>query len=517
MAMVATAITGMIALRTITYKDNIRYNREGAMTSPKTRLFLAVLVILLGLATPTSASITWNPKQLPVSITPGTLQVVKVQFSTDTDLSNATVRIVPELAPFISSDVTSFSQLHAGNLYDLTLFVSLPRIFMGAGVQGTIHVLDTRANATISQPLPISIAAVPPAQTIAAAPIVVALPSSDRIATDSELDTVEAFVNDEVDVLFAPSADDTTINTVVQGINGVFLGSVPALRYFQILVSPTDFNGLSALVNALEQNPAVISANFHVIYKPLLFPADPGADLSYVPALINLPQAWDITTGVRSFANGSQLKIGVVDTVFDYNHADLAANIAYHTQNNAPLSASQHGTRIASIIGAVANNGIGIAGVTWNSSLYLYSAGTATGGLDSALLSQYAAQAVSDQVRVVNWSIGGGCSICTSKDLAQIAQDQKAYSQLFGVAGKNVLWVMAAGNAGAPLQHSTAGVASTFSNVVVASAVDSSGTLASFSDYGAGVIAGPGVEVYSDIPGGGVRQRHLLRVSYLLR
>src|SRR6266853_5485901 len=78
-----------------------------------------------------------------------------------------------------------------------------------------------------------------------------------------------------------------------------------------------------------------------------------------------------------------------------------------------------NGTRVASIIGAVANNNIGIAGVMWNSSLYLYSAGTATGGLDSTLLTQYASQAISDQVRVVNWSIGADCVKCTAKDLTQ--------------------------------------------------------------------------------------------------
>lgn len=473
------------------------------MSSSKTRLFLAVFIIFLGLATSTWASITWNPNQLAVGITPGTLQVVRVQFSTDTDLSNATVRIVPELAPFISSDVTSFSQLNVGNQYELTLMVSLPRAFMSAGVQGTIHILDKNTNATISQPLPISITAVPPAQTAASAPTTVALPSNDRISSDPDLHTAAAFVNDEVDVLFASSADSSTIDSVAHAINGAFLGSVPALHYYQILVNPTDFNGLLGLINTLEQNSAVASANFHFIYKPLLFPADPGADLSYSPALINLAKAWDITTGVRAFSNGNQLKIGVIDTVFDYNHVDLMANIAYHTQNNAAISSSQHGTRVASIVGAVANNNIGIAGVMWNSSLYLYSAGTAAGQNDGALLTQRISQAIADQVRVVNWSIGGGCSVCTAKDLAAIAGDQKTYLQLFGGAGKNVLWVMAAGNDSAPLQQTSAEVADLLSNVIAVSAVDSSGSLASFSDYGVGVIAAPGVEVYSDIPGGG--------------
>ena len=428
--------------------------------------------------------------------------MVHAQFSSDVDVSNAAVWIVPELAAFVSSDLKSFSLLHAGNSYELTLFVSLPRGFTDAGLQGTVHIRDKKTNTTISRPLPISITAVPPAQTAAATPTTVALPSDDRISTDAQLHFAAAFVNDEVDILFASSVNNKTIDDVAHGIIGAFLGSVPAVRYYQILVHPTDFGGLLGIIITLEQNPAVSVANFHFIYKTLVFPADPGADLSYDPAQNDLPHAWDITTGVRALPDGSPLKIGVIDTVFDYNHSDLAANIAFHTQNNTLLSASQHGTRVASIIGAVANNNIGIAGVMWNSSLYLYSAGTATGGNDGALLVQRVSEAIGDQMRVVNWSIGGGCSACTAQDLAALALYQKQYSQLFGVAGKNVLWVMAAGNDGAPLKNSTAQLANTLSNVVAASAVDSSGTLASFSDYGAGVIAAPGVEVYSDIPGG---------------
>lgn len=55
------------------------------------RLLLALSVISLGLATPALASIRWNPMQLQMSIIPGTIQVVTVQFSTDTEISGASV------------------------------------------------------------------------------------------------------------------------------------------------------------------------------------------------------------------------------------------------------------------------------------------------------------------------------------------------------------------------------------------------------------------------------------------
>ena len=84
--------------------------------------------------------------------------------------------------------------------------------------------------------------------------------------------------------------------------------------------------------------------------------------------------AWDISTG------SSSIVVAVIDEGVDVNHADLQANMvagydavtADPTPGGIPGNANStdgHGTCCAGIIAAVGNNGIGVAGVTWNSKI----------------------------------------------------------------------------------------------------------------------------------------------------
>jgi len=415
------------------------------MSSRKVRLFLVVLFTVFGLAIPISGdeqadkplsqgcevqsddvheqpeckegpvSVTWNPERLEITSTPGTLRTVSVEFSANKNVLDAEVWIAPELRKFITSDVNSFSKLQAGTSYELSLVVSLPREIMDSGLRGSIRIRDKETHKSLPGRLPVSIIAVPPARTVANAPTTVADPTNERISTDVALSTT-AFVNDEIDIFFAPTADNVAIDTLASSINGLFIGSIPDLRFYQLLVSPTDFNGLTALINTVKQNPAVSFVTPNVMLSSFAAPNDPGTAKSYAPALINAPLAWDITTGVKKLNDGSDLKIGAIDGVFDFTNADLAANIAFYTDNNVPLlMGGDHGTRVASIIGAVANNNIGIAGMMWNASLYLYSAGLACQPkvpwfpalgqgcyMDWPRMLLDMDQAINDQVRVVN-------------------------------------------------------------------------------------------------------------------
>ena len=91
---------------------------------------------------------------------------------------------------------------------------------------------------------------------------------------------------------------------------------------------------------------------------------------STVCNLIDLPQAWDITTGSTS------VMVGVIDTGIDGTHEDLSGVIDvslsrdFITGSTLPISYSYdyngHGTKVAGIIGAKGNNNKGICGVCWN-------------------------------------------------------------------------------------------------------------------------------------------------------
>ncbi|HWX74470.1 MAG TPA: S8 family serine peptidase, partial [Solirubrobacteraceae bacterium] len=112
------------------------------------------------------------------------------------------------------------------------------------------------------------------------------------------------------------------------------------------------------------------------------------------PALAATPFADDGATDAWSLTRGSaSIVIGEVDTGVDYEHPDLAANIWSNPGGIggcAPLTHgfdvlggaleacnprdedttySGHGTYVAGIMGAVGNNGVGIAGTNWETTI----------------------------------------------------------------------------------------------------------------------------------------------------
>lgn len=141
-------------------------------------------------------------------------------------------------------------------------------------------------------------------------------------------------------------------------------------------------------------------------------PNDPKYEEQWSLPLIKMPQAWYIEKGNRDVV------IAIVDSGIDYRHDDLAQKIwvnpgeipendidddgngyiddvhgwdftdAPNLQaegdflegDNEPIDESGHGTHVAGIAGAMPNNGIGIAGVAWNSSLMAVRAGLSVGG-----------------------------------------------------------------------------------------------------------------------------------------
>lgn len=82
---------------------------------------------------------------------------------------------------------------------------------------------------------------------------------------------------------------------------------------------------------------------------------------------INVEGAWEISTG-------SGVTIAIVDKGIDSSHPDISSNIhllSYDAKNNISPSTtvSNHGTLVAGIAGAVANNNAYVAGVAYNAKL----------------------------------------------------------------------------------------------------------------------------------------------------
>lgn len=112
-------------------------------------------------------------------------------------------------------------------------------------------------------------------------------------------------------------------------------------------------------------------------------------------------------------------------------------------------NSSWHGTRTAGILGAITNNTIGIAGMTWNSQILPVRALGKCGGLDSDIISAMlwaagvsvsGAPANPHPAKIINMSLGG-TGPCLASYMDAISQ----------VTNLGVLVVVSAGNEGGPV------------------------------------------------------------------
>jgi subtilisin family serine protease len=239
-------------------------------------------------------------------------------------------------------------------------------------------------------------------------------------------------------------------------------------------------------------------------------PGTPGADDRALPS-------WGVSTGSRSIV------IGEADTGIDYKHPDLAANVwsnpggiggcAAGTHGYNVLTSTcdpmdddtaygGHGTHVAGIMGAVGNNGAGVAGMNWQTTLLPVkwlnsSAGGSTSGLISALQWFVAAKQAGVNIRVVNDS-----ATFFGTEFSQ------ALSEEIDVLGANgILFVTAAGNTGDnndELSKRRYPCGYDRPTEICVSATDHNDLLPSWSNYGPHTVdlGAPGTAVYSTLRNG---------------
>ncbi len=209
-------------------------------------------------------------------------------------------------------------------------------------------------------------------------------------------------------------------------------------------------------VEALKQRADVDSVRLNHIYRAAAIPNDPDYASQWHFPLINLPAAWDVSTG------SANVIVAAVDTGVLLNHPDLAnklvpgfdfirdPSIAADGQSagiiedidsdpNDPgdrslgSASSFHGTHVAGIIAAETNNAVGVAGIGWNvrvmplRALGLGGSGTAY-DVEQAVL--YAAGLPNDsgtvpaqKADIINLSLGGPGGSGATPDAYKQARD----------------------------------------------------------------------------------------------
>lgn len=217
---------------------------------------------------------------------------------------------------------------------------------------------------------------------------------------------------------------------------------------------------------------------------------------------LGLEDAWDF---IALGEPGPEVIIAVVDSGADLSHPELSGILIdgydFVSNDGRPEDNSGHGTKVCGVLGAAGNNGSGIAGVAWDVDIAIMPVkfmdkgadGKTTGSLSDAIESIYFA--VDQGARIINASWG-------FYDYSKALQDAFAYAR-----SKGVLIVASAGNKGQNNDISDHYPSNyPFDNIIAVAAMDTDGTLASFSNYGTKNvdITAPGVGITTTTINGGL-------------
>jgi subtilisin family serine protease len=300
------------------------------------------------------------------------------------------------------------------------------------------------------------------------------------------------------------------------------------VRGLSLVKLPGDVAVKDVLVT-LNNTPGVLYAEpdykLKAMSAPQIVPNDPrfselwglnntGQSGGAPDADIDAPEAWDIATGTN------EIIVAVIDTGVDYTHPDLASNMWVNTaelngitgvdddgngyiddiygydfcnNDGDPMDDHYHGTHCAGTIGAIGNNGQGVAGVCWNVKImalkFLDASGS--GYTDDAIECVQYAVLMGAKLSSNSW--GGGSYSQALKDAIDAA------------GNANQLFIAAAGNDyGNNNDINPAYPASyTSENIIAVMATDKYDSMSGFSNYGPTSvdIGAPGTDILSCQPG----------------
>ncbi|MHC4740463.1 MAG: S8 family serine peptidase, partial [Planctomycetota bacterium] len=332
------------------------------------------------------------------------------------------------------------------------------------------------------------------------------------------------YVEGELLVRFAPKLDATiptklerrAVLTALGGAreSGSYL-LVPGLT----VVKLPDGVTVEQALRPFNASRDILYAEPNWILRALLTPDDPnfgdqwglnntGQTGGTFGADVNAPEAWNLAMGTQ------EIVVAVIDTGIDYNHPDLAANMwvnegeipgndidddgngfiddvyGYNmigvdpnedpggtpvpdpNHDGNPMDDCYHGTHCAGIIGAVTNNGVGVAGVCPNVQIMaLKYLGTDGKG------------EITGAISCIQYALNNGANIMSNSWMGPDSTALK--NAIEAAADAGLLCIAAAGNSHADNDTDPLYPASyDCNNIVAVSATDHNDHLAWFSNYG---------------------------------
>lgn len=299
-------------------------------------------------------------------------------------------------------------------------------------------------------------------------------------------------------LIVAEKGKEKDVESLLSFHHFLILHKLPEISAYRVAI-PAGFRMEQALQQVAGWG-GIRSAEFNYFMYPAdVFPNDPNLASQWYLGKIRAFTAWNYGTGTPAQS------VAVVDTGVDIQHPDLIGKIqpgGWDFQQNdsdpseepcvdinkngncdqgEPSQNVGHGTGVAGVIAAATNNGIGIAGLAWQTKIFPVRVFPADGGAPISQIANgilYAAREPS--VRIINLSLSGPDDSSTLREAIQ-------YAYYHGI-----LIVSAAGNKTPDVYPGV------YPETLAVAATDNTDKRAYFSNYGDWVdLSAPGVSIFS--------------------
>lgn len=271
------------------------------------------------------------------------------------------------------------------------------------------------------------------------------------------------------------------------GSTGAHLITVPAGKELQLVAAL----GRNPVVEYAEPDYVVTPASDDTYFPRQYALQNTGQSFTNTDGTVTVPagttdadvdavEAWTVTTGTG-------IKVAVLDSGVALDNPDITPKVVARVNYTTSRSNDDnygHGTHVAGIVAATANNGIGVAGVCPGCTI-----------LAGKILSDTGAGSSSGLANGINWAVKNGAQVINmSLAVGASATLETAVNNAWNAG---VVLVAAAGNGG----NTSMNYPAAYPNVIAVGATDNKDNKASFSTYGTWVdVAAPGVSVYSTFP-----------------
>ena len=264
----------------------------------------------------------------------------------------------------------------------------------------------------------------------------------------------------------------------------------------------------SSALNSLNRHAAQFGTKKTVPMAAEAAPADSDVKQELqttVPMQGEFP--WGITrvnaSGLWNITEGAGVKVAVIDTGINYNHADLKANYVEGANYSGllkgllginfgdPMDDQGHGTHVAGTIAAV-RDGKGVVGVAPKAKLYAVKVMTKDGRGSLSAIIKGLEWAVKNKMNIANMSLGGGPYV------------EAMHKAVKNAVENGVTIIAAAGNDSGPVNYPAK-----YPETIAVSASAPNDKIAPFSSRGAEIdVMAPGMWIMSTSFDGGYVEQH---------